>query len=261
MAEQSISKNRIGQIRSLHQKKFREESRLFIAEGRKVVAELLASGYEVKSLVATESYFSTADRSLSDRVDELLVAKEEDFSKLSALSTPQDVLAVARIPSEELKVSDFKGKFSVLLDDVRDPGNLGTILRIAHWFGAAQVVTSLNSVDAYNPKVVQASMGSLFHVPVHAIGLEGLLTQIRSETDIPVYAALMEGEDLYHASLTKEGILIFGNESMGIRTSLQELSHRKITIPSGELVPGNRPESLNVAISAALVLAAFRHQA
>jgi TrmH family RNA methyltransferase len=193
-------------------------------------------------------------------VEEVLVAKEDELAKVSALSTPQEVLAVASIPVDEISLNDFSGKLTVLLDDVRDPGNLGTILRIAHWFGAAQVITSLNSVDAYHPKVVQASMGSLFHVPVHAVGLEGLLTQVRSETKLPIYATLLGGVDLYSAPLTKEGLVIFGNESMGIRTSLQELSDVKLTIPSHELFAGSKPESLNVGISVALVLAEFRRR-
>ncbi|MFM2208136.1 MAG: hypothetical protein RL213_2111 [Bacteroidota bacterium] len=260
MAEQTLSRNRIAQIRSLHQKKFREEHRLFIAEGRKVVDELLASEFEIPSLVVTEDYLASAPAGLTDRVGEVLVAKSVDLEKASALTTPQDVLAVTVIPRNEISAGDLPGKLTVLLDDVRDPGNLGTILRVSHWFGVAQVITSLNSVDPYNPKVVQASMGSLFHIPVHSIGLEGFLSQVKAETNLPVYCTLLGGDDLYSTGLSKEGLVIFGNESMGIRTSLQELSDRKLTIPSFETEKGNRPESLNVGISVALVLAEFRRR-
>lgn len=255
-----LSKTKIGFIKSLHQKKFRDEERLFIAEGRKVVEELLASDFTVQTLVATTDYLSLLNPALLGRAGEVLEAKSSDMERISALTTPQDVMAVAEIPATELDIQTLKGKLTIVLDDVRDPGNFGTIVRIAHWFGVEQIICSLNSVDPFNPKVVQAAMGSLFRVRVHSIGLEGMLSQLKAEMELPVYATLMEGENILEAPLTQEGLIIFGNESMGIRTSLQALSTRKITIPSFEAMRGNRPESLNVGVSAAIVMNEFRRR-
>lgn len=257
----SISQKQVSFVRSLQQKKFREEERLFVAEGVKVVKELLQSSFTVRSIIATSEFLSSSERWVANGRFEILEAKEKELERMSSLSTPQEVMAVAEIPNVPLDVQMLTGGMTVFLDDVRDPGNLGTILRIAHWFGVRQVVCSLNSVDAYNPKVVQASMGSLFHVPVHYIGLEGLLSQLKSETTLPVYAAVMDGEDIYNSKLSREGVIIFGNESTGIRSSLVGMSSKKISIPSFEQVTGNRPESLNVAVSAAVMLAEFNVQA
>ena len=255
-----LSKNTISFIRSLHQKKFREEEQLFIAEGHKLVDELLESGYAIQSVVATEKAMSDFEDRLSGRVGEVYTATEKDLERISALTTPQQVLAVAAIPRRSLKLSDLEAKLTLLLDDVRDPGNMGTILRIAHWFGVGQVICSLNSVDAHHPKVVQASMGSLFHMPVYEAGLEGLLSELKQVSKIPVYATVLGGEDMFQTKLSNEGVIIFGNESMGIRTSLQELATTCLSIPSFESTSGNRPESLNVAVSAAIVLAEFSKQ-
>ena len=256
-----LSKSKITFIKSLHQKKFREEELLFIAEGSKVVDELLKSSFVVKTIVATSSYLSSIDHKLLTAVPEVIEVKSSDMERISALTTPQEVLAVVEIPKFILEIADLKGKLTLLLDDVRDPGNFGTIVRIAHWYGVGQIIASLNSVDPFNPKVVQAAMGSLFHVPVYSIGLEGLLSQVKAETDLPVYATVLGGANLFDAPISQEGLIILGNESMGIRTSLQELSSHKITIPSYELQPGNKPESLNVGVSAAIVLSEFRRKA
>jgi TrmH family RNA methyltransferase len=256
-----LSKSKITFIKSLHQKKFREEERLFIAEGNKVIEELLKSSFVVKTIVATSNYLSSIDQKVLSLVPEVIEVKASEMERISALTTPQEVLAVVEMPQRVLEVADLKGKLTLLLDDVRDPGNFGTIVRIAHWYGIGQIVASLNSVDSFNPKVVQAAMGSLFHVPVYNIGLEGLLSQVKAETELPVYATVLGGESLFEASLSQEGLLILGNESMGIRTSLQELSSQKLTIPSFELQQGNKPESLNVAVSAAIVLSEFRRKA
>jgi TrmH family RNA methyltransferase len=255
-----LSKNKISFIKSLHQKKFRDEERLFIAEGKKVVEELLSSNFVIRTLVATADYLAAFHDTTLDEIPEILEAKPSDMERISALTTAPEVMAIAEIPATVLDVTMLKGKLSLLLDDVRDPGNFGTILRIAHWFGVDQVISSLNSVDAFNPKVVQAAMGSLFHVPVYSIGLEGLLSELKSDPELPVYATVLGGENLFTAPLSKSGLIIFGNESMGIRTSLQELSDRKLTIPSFEGSEGNRPESLNVGVSAAIVLAEFRRR-
>lgn len=253
-----LSKKIISLIRSLQQKKFREEERLFIVEGRKVVDELLSSGFDVKMIVATEDHLSSLPEKSLSKAAEVHTAKQQDLERMTALSTPQEVIAVAAIPDSVLDAGSLKSGWTFMLDDIRDPGNMGTILRIAHWFGVGQVVCSLNSVDVYNPKVVQASMGSLFHVPVHYAGLEGVLSQLQTDGCPDIIAAVLDGEDLYTSNTSDQGIILLGNESVGIRNSLLDFANRKITIPSFERQPGHKPDSLNVAVSAALLIAAFR---
>lgn len=253
-----LSKNNISFIRSLQQKKFREEEGLFIVEGRKTVSELLASDFEVKMLVGTEEsllQFTSAD--IPDSCQQLQASFQE-IVKISAMTTPQDVIAVACMPDRELDVSILNDGWTFLLDDIRDPGNMGTILRIAHWFGVGQVVSSLNSVDYFNPKVVQASMGSIFHVPAYSMGLEGLLSQLDRSACPEIIAAVLDGENLYSMSRLDKGIILLGNESTGLRSTLKDFATREATIPSFEMFQGNRPDSLNVAISAALLISAFK---
>ncbi|MFM8433100.1 MAG: TrmH family RNA methyltransferase [Bacteroidota bacterium] len=267
-----LSKSIISLVRSLQQKKMREQEGLFIAEGRKVVGELLnsrsvASGdakarvselMELRMLIGTNdalNHFSSASLPQTCKV---LEASHRDMERISALTTAQDILAVSVIPDPTFDVTALYNGWTFLLDDIRDPGNMGTILRIAHWFGVGQVVSSLNSVDYFNPKVVQAAMGSLFHVPVYSMGLEGLLSQLDTKKCPDIIAAVLDGEDLFHMEKISKGILLLGNESTGLRSALRGFSTRNVTIPSFETVPGNRPESLNVAVSAALLISSFR---
>ncbi len=167
-----------------------------------------------------------------------------EFGKISSLKTPQDVVAQIKIPEwPVLKQNDLKGRFSLVLDGVQDPGNMGTIIRIADWFGIVHIICSEDTVDIYNPKVVQASMGSLARVKVHYTDLSEFFGQIK----LPIYGALLDGESIYDTDFGTEGLLLMGNEGNGIRPEIQKLATKAVTIPRI-----GKAESLNVAIATAL---------
>ena len=237
-----VSKNQIKLITSLQQKKFRLANELFFVEGQKGIQELLQSDFELYHLFETEPLFSgvsTAKKTMLSGTD---------LKKISALATPNNCLAVFKIPKSKPMVE--KGLL-VALDDIRDPGNLGTIIRLCDWFGVSQIVCSPETVDVYNPKVVQATMGSISRVQVHYIELEAFLTQ----TKLPVFGTFMDGENIYKESLPKEGIIVFGNEANGISEKIARLAPHKIAIP--RFGANAQTESLNVATATAIVLSEF----
>jgi len=241
-----LSKTHAKYIQSLHHKKFRDEEGLFIAEGGKVVLELLESGsFVCKELFAVNDWLQdnemTIRRSYSGAFE---TVTEMELEKISALSTPNQVLAVFY---KGIKVPiDIKGKVSLMLDMIQDPGNLGTIIRIADWFGISTIICSEGTADIYNPKVVQSTMGSLGRVNSHYADLHEILQQHKT---IKAYAAALNGKDIASIKGIKEGIIIIGNESKGISPSLLELAGEKITIAK----KGNA-ESLNAAVAAGIIL-------
>lgn len=238
-----VSKNQIKLITGLQQKKYRNEHQLFLAEGVKVIQELLQSNIVLDHLFETESIFEavpTAQKTL---------IKEADMKRMSALNTPSSCLAVFHIPAP--KPIDFKGLI-VALDDIRDPGNLGTIIRLCDWFGVTQLLCSKETVDLYNPKVIQATMGSVSRVQVNYVDLATFI----SEITLPVFGTFMDGKNIYKESLPSEGILIFGNEANGISPALEQKIKNRIAIPRfGNL---QQTESLNVATATAIFLSEFR---
>ena len=238
-----VSKNQIKLITSLQQKKYRITHQLFFAEGVKVIQELLDSNFELEHLYTTQydsEEVSGAKKSL---------IHENDLKKISALTTPNSCLAVFKIPQErEIATSGL----IIALDDIRDPGNLGTILRLCDWFGVEQVVCSRETVDIYNPKVVQATMGSITRVNVAYLDLCDYITQ----TDLSVFGTFMDGENIYKSKLPQEGIIVMGNEANGISEAVEELIKKRIAIPRfGDL---QKTESLNVATATAIVLSEFK---
>lgn len=238
-----VSKNQIKTITGLQQKKYRKQHKLFFAEGIKVVQELLNSNFELHRLFTTEDVFED----VPDFKTEIISAAE--LKKISALSTPQVCLALFEMP-EEQTVPD--SGLIVALDDVRDPGNLGTIIRLCDWFGVKHLVCSEQCVDIYNPKVVQATMGSLTRVNVVYINLEEYL----SNTKLPVFGTFMDGDDIYAQSLPSEGIVVMGNEANGISQQVEVSVSHRIAIPRfGDL---QQTESLNVATASAIILSEFR---
>ena len=229
-----VSKNQIKLISSLHQKKYRIAHQLFIAEGVKGINELLQSNFELEHLYVTIDEFKSVSTT------QKTVISDADLKKISALTTPNTCLAVFKIPKEKPVLN--KGLI-VALDTIRDPGNMGTILRLCDWFGINQVVCSKETVDLYNPKVVQATMGSIARVNVNYLNLKDFL----ETTSLPIYGTFMDGEDLYNSEITNEGIIILGNEANGISKEIEELVTKRITIPRfGNL---QQTESLNVATS------------
>ena len=240
-----VSKNQIKLITSLQQKKYRKQEQLFFAEGVKVVQELLHSNFELQDLFTTKQDFLTVPKNKVHAISEV------ELKKISALTTPNTCLAVFKIP----KVKEMVEKgLIVALDDVRDPGNLGTIIRLCDWFGIETLFCSEESVDIYNPKVVQATMGSISRVNVVYGNLETFLSQ----TKLPVFGTFMDGKNIYQEELPKEGIIIMGNEANGISTSVEKLVSERIAIPRfGNL---QVTESLNVATATAIILSEFKRK-
>ncbi|WP_333876869.1 TrmH family RNA methyltransferase [Flavobacterium sp.] len=238
-----VSKNQIKLITGLQQKKYRIEHQLFIAEGVKVIQELLSANFVPQYLFVTE-----ADSDVFGTVEKIVV-NENEMKKISALSTPSSCLAVFKMPKPV--DPDYKGLI-VALDDIRDPGNLGTIIRLCDWFGVRDLLCSKTTVDLYNPKVIQATMGSVARVRVTYVDLPSYL----AETSLPVFGTFMDGQNIYKEKLPAEGIIVFGNEANGISPTLETQIKNRIAIPRfGDL---QQTESLNVATATAICLSEFR---
>ena len=254
-----LSKNQIKFVNSLKQKKFREEHNLFIAEGAKIVPELLNSPIVVKQLFATSEFLRS--HSISNLIERYEI-KESELERISALSSANEVLAVCEIPKYELNSDDLKGKLTLVLDDIKDPGNLGTIIRIADWFGIENIVCSHETVDSFNPKVVQASMGSISRIKVYDLDLIEFLQQKTTDPQQPIYGALLEGNNIYSEKLSAEGLIVIGNESKGISEEIQKLITNKISIPSfSHYKSGSgEAESLNAAIATSIICSEFRRR-
>ena len=214
----SISKNQSKIITSLSQKKYRQKHKLFIAEGVKVVNELLNSSLEIDTLFAVDDFQIDIPENKITRIS------EKDLQKISNLKTPNKVLGLFKIPNDKLLQ---KNGLIVALEDVNDPGNLGTIIRLCDWFGVSQLLCSKETVDCYNQKVVQASMGSLTRVSITYIDLEMYLTA----STLPTFIADMDGENVYKSQLPREGVLIMGNEANGVSDKIKVLIKNKISIP------------------------------
>jgi TrmH family RNA methyltransferase len=234
-----ISKNDVKYIQSLYQKKNRDSEGLFIAEGPKLVNELLQAGFVVKKIYAHAEWAE-----VNGHLGNVTIVLPEQLEKLSALQTPNQVLAVAEkntMPGEP----QLKGAFSLVLDGIQDPGNMGTILRIADWFGITQVIASTDTADVYNPKVVQATMGSITRVNVWYKQLQPWL----QTAGVPVYAALLDGLDVCTVGKVSEGVLIIGNEGRGIRPDILPFIQKPVTIKGR-----GGAESLNAAVATGIIL-------
>ena len=238
-----VSKNQIKLITSLQQKKYRKEHQLFFAEGKKVIRELIDASFQLELLFTTDSSFSGVNPTKVNSVSEL------ELKKISALSTANDCLAVFKIP-EQKEIE--KSGLIVALDDIRDPGNLGTIIRLCDWFGIKELICSEETVDVFNPKVVQATMGSIARVNINYGSLEKFIR----DTKLPVFGTFMDGENIYKTALPNEGIIIMGNEANGISQAIENAVKNRISIPRfGDL---QQTESLNVATATAIILSEFK---
>ena len=239
----SISKNQLKLITSLSQKKYRQKHHLFIAEGIKVVNELLNSSLEVEILFCADDFKTAISEDKITRISEL------ELKKISSLKSPNKVLGIFKIPEE--KQLENTGLI-LALDAINDPGNLGTIIRLCDWFGISQLICSKDTVDCYNQKVVQASMGSLTRISIHYTDLEDYV----STTNLPTFIANMDGENIYKTILPKEGIIILGNEANGVSKEVKKQIQRTISIP--RFGKTQETESLNVATAAAILLSEFK---
>lgn len=254
--ESMITKQQIEFIRSLAHKKGREEGKCFVAEGEKLVLDLLKTKLNLRTI-----YYVAAVTSLPKHFagpEKYIQLSSKEMERISAFKTPSNVLALFEIPSyQEVELSTLDD-LGLVLDGIQDPGNLGTIVRTADWFGITDVYCSPECADLYNPKCVQSTMGALARVRVHYTGLTELARIARSQ-QIPVYGTFMDGENLFQTELATPALIVMGNEGKGISSGLVPLLTKKITIPA--YPPGkNQLESLNVAISAAVICAEFRRR-
>ena len=260
-----ISKNQIKYIRQLELKKYRKREGVFVAEGPKVVGDLMRR-YQPVAVYATEEWIAstsastgsatveTGSATVEQRVTEIT---DEELRRISFLQHPQQVLALFPIPIIHYPLSTIHSKLSLALDGVQDPGNLGTIIRIADWFGIDTIYCSEDTADVYNPKVVQATMGSIAHVNIIYTDLLKLFDSL--PPSYPVYGTLLDGEDIYQQTLSNEGIIVMGNEGNGISAPIRKLITHKLLIPNFNQ-GSTTAESLNVAIATAITCSEFRRR-
>lgn len=247
-----LSKNKIKFIRSLELKKFRKENGMFLAEGNKLVSDL-APHFRCSILVGTDEWLSS---NKNIHADEIICAGKEELSRASLLKSPQDVLAVFEIPHYPLSVDCPREELCIALDDIQDPGNLGTIIRIADWFGIHNIYCSHGTADAFSPKTVQATMGALARVRLHYCDIKELIYKLN---DVPVFGTFLDGENIYGNSLSSNGLIVMGNEGNGISKEVSALINRRILIPN--YPQGNETtDSLNVAVATAIVCSEFRRR-
>lgn len=256
-----ISKSLIQLIRSLKYKKFRELNRLFIAEGEKIINDLItasddiSSVFEIHSILAITGW-SDNNKLLPGKGYDFYKITEDELKRISLLTTPNKVLALVKIPDYSSEENFAENNLSLVLDDIQDPGNLGTIIRIAHWFGINNIICSDNSVDVYNPKTVQSTMGSIWSVRIFYRELKPFLRHYFEQTDVPVIGAFLSGSNIYSLEPLSTGLIVLGNESHGISKELEPYIGSRISIPP--FSEKHRPDSINVAQAAAIICSEFR---
>lgn len=245
-----LSKAQISLITSLQNKKFRLQHQVFIVEGIKSVLEFVNSTYKVQKIYATAQARTKLDK-IPDNI-KLEEVSEQEFHKISSLKNPQGALALVELPaSNDFQMESLQGRHTLLLDDLQDPGNLGTIIRTAEWFGITQIICSIGTVDAYNPKVVQATMGSLSRVQIHHVDIEDFI----DKNTLPTFGALLDGNSIYETDFGNEGLIIMGNEGNGIRPNLISKIDKAVTIPRI-----GTAESLNVAVATTIFCSELSRQ-
>lgn len=229
-------------MKSLHQKKFRKEHGLFLIEGKKPVEEALQSNFKLHSLYSCDATFL-------EKFKQGILVNSKDMAQISALNTPSDYLAVLYIPDN--RSISISSKSQIILDGISDPGNMGTILRTADWFGFDEIVCSEDTVELYNPKVVQSTMGSLFRVKVHYTDLSVYLNELKNSGYI-VTGADLDGENAFDFAFPEKTALVVGSESHGIRPNVESLLSKKVNIPGA-----GKAESLNAGIAAGILLSCW----
>ena len=247
-----LSKNKIKYIRSLELKKNRKEERVFVAEGHKLVGDLLGH-FPCRLLVAIPTWL---EKNPKVQADEIIEVTPDELTRASLQKTPQEVLAVFEQPTWTYDVASVSKSLCLALDDIQDPGNLGTIIRLADWFGIEHIFCSQGTVDVYNPKTIQATMGVLARVKLHYCHLPSLIASLG---DVPVYGTFLDGENMYGKTLTDHGLIVMGNEGNGIGEEVARLVNERLYIPN---YPPQREtsESLNVAVATAVICAEFRRR-
>jgi TrmH family RNA methyltransferase len=243
-----MTKAEIQFVRSLNDKRTRDEEQLFVAEGIKLVEEILGSTLHIRRIYTTRTDLRGANVECVDK---------RDMERISMLKTPSDTLAIVEQPRNKFTLKRLANRLSIALDEVQNPGNLGTIIRLADWFGIEDVICSKECADIFNPKVVQATMGALLRVRVHYVDNLSEVLRSAAELDLPIYGTLLDGNNIYTEKLATRGIIVMGNEGRGVSEECRNALTHKLFIPP---YPANRPtsESLNVAMATGIILAEFR---
>lgn len=250
-----VSKSKANFILSLRKKKEREKEGLFLIEGDKMVKEFLAARVTIRTLIAKPEFINSISEELKQYIGETESASFDELRKLSTLKTPHNAMATVQMPVYAIDPTLLFQDLTVALDFVQDPGNLGTIIRAAAWFGIKDVICSDNCVDVFNPKVIQATMGAILNVRVHYRDLKEFLHDA-SEKEVPVFGALLDGNSIYDHSLGIKGIILLGNESKGISPELMPFISERIMIPRSTTA-SHGIESLNVGMAASVIFSEF----
>jgi TrmH family RNA methyltransferase len=250
-----ISKIKSNFIMSLQKRKTREEEKLYVIEGDKLVKEFLEAKVHVRILVAKPEFLNSLPLVHKQGVEEIIQASYDELKKISSLKTPHNALAVIRMPEKKMNADDLKRGLSVAIDCVQDPGNLGTIIRSAAWFGIRNIYCSEDCVDVYNPKVIQASMGAILHVNLYYTGLRELL-ETAAGLNIKIFGTMLEGNSIYSHKLDNTGIILLGNESKGISEELLPYITDRLMIPKLAKT-GSGIDSLNVSMAASVIFSEF----
>jgi RNA methyltransferase, TrmH family len=248
-----LSKNKIKFIHSLSIKKFRNETGLFIAEGEKIVQELIRAGFKVETIISSGSNLNIKYPNC-----EIIPTSIDEIKKISSLKTPPSVIAICKIPIRKEALELEKNNVTLVLDELQDPGNLGTIIRLASWFGIKDIICSPKCADSFSPKVVQATMGAIAHVSVTYLDLNEFLNGNKT-AEHTIYGTYLEGENIYKADLKNNAIVILGNEGKGISPEYDRYIHKKILIPTFA-EKGKNVESLNVSMAASVVCSEFKRR-
>ncbi len=253
-----LSKNNIKHINSLKINKFRKKYSEFIVEGDKCVFELLKSDFNTINIFANAEWIENYSTMPEISETEIIEITDPEMKKISSFSTACQILAIAEIPQTDFEKGNISEKLTLMIDDIKDPGNLGTIIRTADWFGINHIICSNETVDLFNPKVIQSSMGSFTRVKLLYVELSEYLQNL--QPDICVYSCVLDGENIYKTELSKNGIIILGSESHGVSEKLSPFISKKIAIPSfvDNKNSGNSTESLNVSVAAGIICSEFK---
>ena len=247
-----ITKNDIKLIQSLKQTKYRKENKMFLVEGNKLVDELLASDFKTENILVTETWLEKFPE-MANKLPYYDIISQKQMEQVSSMVTSPGIIATAHTPSYTINPEDGENEFIIALDGINDPGNLGTIIRTADWFGINKIVCSQDCTDAWQAKTIQSTMGSIFRIKVMETDLKEFLTKTKS----PIYGALMEGENIFTKKIEKKnGVIIIGSESHGIRKEVLTFVTSPIHIPRGN---GSKTESLNASVAAAIIISAVSY--
>ena len=247
-----LTRNTLKYLQSLKQKKFRQMYNNFVVEGEKMATEIIQhQGLILEGIFALAPWIQ-ANRAILRNIDTIVQeVSPKDLARISSLKTPNQVLVVCKVPTYELDLATINSSLTLFLDNLQNPGNMGSILRIADWFGLPYVFCSKNTVEAFNPKVIQASMGAFLRVKIISIEFLELMENLPG---LPVFAAVLQGEDVFKADLPKNGLLVIGNEGAGVSADITEQATHLIRIPKGKQ---GGAESLNAAVAAGILCAAI----